>query len=148
MPVVKQRRMEPLDLSAHKPRPGRAELAGVTFLPRSIDKMRGLMPGGVADGYTVEGFTAAMLKKLGISVDAFAASVASAKTDDDVAAFVTEHAVSGGIDAWNALVRNRLVYNGNREEAVAENPWLADHPEITHSLDFLQYREDHGVDND
>jgi hypothetical protein len=140
--------MEPLDLSAQKPRGGRAELAGVTFLPRSIDKMRGLMPGGVADGYTVEGFTAAMLEKLGISVEAFAGAVASAKDDADVATFVTEHAVAGGIDTWNGLVLNRLLYNGNREEAIAENPWLADHREITHSLDFLQYREDHGLDND
>jgi hypothetical protein len=139
--------MELLDLSAHKPRPGRAELAGVTFLPRSIDKVRGLMPGGVADGYTVEGFSEAMLEKSGISVDAFTAAVAAAKTDADVAAFVTEHAVAGGIDTWNGLVLNRLLYNGNREEAIVENPLPADHPEITHSLDFLQYREDHGLDN-
>jgi hypothetical protein len=140
--------MQALDLSQAHPRKARAELAGITFLPRSIDKFRAALPGGVLNGYTIEGFTEAMLEKLGITVDAFQTAVAEAESDDDVVAYVRKHAVAGGAEAWNAAVLNRLVYGGNREEAIAENPWLADHPEITHSLDFLQYREDHGLDDD
>ncbi len=140
--------MEALDLTAKKPRPGRDALAGITFLPRSIDKVRGMMPGGVADGYKVEGFTEHMLEDLGITVDAFVAAVTAAKSDADIAAFVTEHAVTGGVEKWNGFVLNRLVYGGDRAEAISEHPWLAEHPEITHSLDFMQYREDHGLDGD
>jgi hypothetical protein len=40
------------------------------------------------------------------------------------------------------------VYQGNRTEAVAENPWLTERPEIKLSLDFLQYMEDNGLDGD
>jgi Domain of unknown function (DUF5069) len=140
--------MEPLDLSNSHPRKARAELAGITFLPRSIDKFRAALPGGNLAGYSIEGFTGRMLESLGIAPDAFQAAVAAATTDDDVAAFVREHAVPGGADAWNSFVLNREVYGGDRAEAVAEHPWLADHPEIRLSIDFLQYREDNGLDDD
>jgi Domain of unknown function (DUF5069) len=140
--------MEPLDLSKGRPRATRAELAGVTFLPRSIDKFRAALPGGNLAGYSIEGFTCRMLESLGISPDAFQAAVAAAQSDEDVAKYVREHATPGGADAWNSFVLNREVYNGDRAEAIAENPWLAEHPEIRLSLDFLQYQEDNNLDDD
>jgi hypothetical protein len=140
--------MEPLDLTTTRPRKTRDALAGITFLPRSIDKVRASLPGGKLNGYTIEGFTSRMLDNLGITEDAMRDAVVAAKSDDDVAAFVQEHAVAGGADAWNEYVLNRELYLGNRTEAIAENPWLADHPEIVKSLDFLQYIEDNGLDND
>ena len=140
--------MEPLDLTKQKPRKTRDALAGITFLPRSIDKFRAALPGGNLNGYTIEGFTERMLGNLGITVEAMQGVVASAKSDDDVASYVVEHAVDGGAAAWNDYVLNRELYLGNRTEAIAENPWLADHPEIVKSLDFLQYMEDHGLDTD
>jgi hypothetical protein len=140
--------MEPLDLSKQRPRTTRDALAGVTFLPRSIDKFRAALPGGNLAGYTIEGFTTRMLDELGIAPDAMRDVVAHAKSDEDVAAYVQEHSRSGGADAWNNYAHNRELYLGNRTEAIAENPWLAEHPEIVYSLDFLQYMEDHGLDND
>jgi hypothetical protein len=71
-----------------------------------------------------------------------------AKTDEDVASYVLEHAVAGGAETWNAYALNRELYLGNRAEAIAENPWLAEHPEIKLSLDFIQYTEDNGLDDD
>jgi|ERR1700733_13858635 hypothetical protein len=140
--------MEPLDLSQRHPRRTREELAGVVFLPRSIDKFRATLPGGNLSGYSIEGFTGRMLKDLGISPDAFGDVVATAKTDEDVANYVREHAVAGGAEAWNTYALNRELYLGNRVEAIEENPWLAEHPEIKFSLDFLQYMEDNGLDDD
>ena len=139
--------MEPLDLSRDRPRATRAELAGVTFLPRSIDKFRASLAGGNLAGYTIEGFTSRMLKYLGIAPEALKAVVANAQTDEDVAQYVREHSVAGGAEAWNTYVLNRELYQGNRAEAIAENPWLAEHPEIQKSLDFLQYMEDNGLDD-
>jgi Domain of unknown function (DUF5069) len=140
--------MEPLDLSKAHPRATRAELAGVTFLPRSIDKFRAALPGGNLNGYSLEGFTGYMLKNLGISPNDFQAVVRDAQSDDDVAAYVRDHAVAGGADAWNKFILNREVYGGDRAEAIEENPWLADHPELTLAIDFLQYKEDNGLDED
>lgn len=140
--------MDALDLSHAHPRPTRAELGGITFLPRSIDKFRAALPGGELAGYRTDGFTGRMLEHLGIAPEAFQEAVARAGSDEDVLRFVQEHAVPGGAEAWNAAVLNRELYNGDRAEAIAENPWLAEHPEITKSLDFLQYREDNGLDDD
>jgi hypothetical protein len=140
--------MEPLDLSQRHPRPTRAELAGIVFLPRSIDKFRATLPGGNLEGYSVEGFTGRMLESLGIKPDDFRQAVAAAQTDEDVASYVGAHAVAGGAEAWNSYALGRELYLGNRVEAIAENPWLAEHPEITLSLDFLQYMEDNGLDDD
>ena len=69
-------------------------------------------------------------------------------TPEDVATFVRRNAVAGGADVWNTFVLNRQVYNGDRAEAIAENPWLAEHPELTLSIDFLQYQEDNGLDDE
>jgi hypothetical protein len=70
-----------------------------------------------------------MLEHLNIDPELLREIVADAKSDDDVAHYVREH------------------YGGNRAEAIAEHPWLADHPEIVKSLDFLQYMEDNGLDD-
>src|ERR1700761_8035932 len=106
--------MEPLDLSKGHPRPTRAELSGIVFLPRSIDKFRATLPGGNLAGYTIEGFTGRMLESLGIAPGALRDVVAAAKTDEYVASYIREHAVAGGAEAWNAYVLNREVYLGNR----------------------------------
>jgi len=68
---------------------GQAELAGIVFLPRSIDKVRASLPGGHLGPYQIEGFTLTMLASLGISIQEFTESVRTATDDADVAAFVT-----------------------------------------------------------
>ena len=60
-------------------------------------------------------------------------------------AYVRKHAKPGSIEKWNEFVLNRKVYNGDRVEAVAENSWLAGHPEIVYSIDFLDYIDEHGL---
>jgi len=69
--------MRPLDLSIAPPRAPRETLAGVVFLPRTIDKVRATLPGGAIGAYTIPGFSAMMLKTLGIDVDAFTDAVAA-----------------------------------------------------------------------
>lgn len=129
--------MEPLDLRAAPPRSPHAELAGIVFLPRSIDKARAALPGGDLGEYSIEGFTTAMLDKLGIEEAAFLAAVAAAESDAGVAEYVTKNARPGGGDAWNAFVKHREIFNGDRAEAEAEIPWLAGRPDIRLSLDML-----------
>jgi hypothetical protein len=129
--------MEPLDLRTAPPRSPRAELAGIVFLPRSIDKLRATLPGGHIGDYSIDGFTEMMLEELGITVEAIATVVASAATDGDVAAYVTAHAKPGGIAAWNAFALNREIYRGDRAAAEAEIPWLKDRQDIRLTLDLL-----------
>jgi hypothetical protein len=129
--------MKPLNLRIAPPRSPHAELAGIVFLPRSIDKERAALPGGDLGEYSIEGFTTMMLEKLGIEEGAFRASVAAAADDAGVAEYVSKNARPDGADDWNAFVLHREIFNGNRAEAEAEIPWLAEHPEIRRSLDLL-----------
>jgi hypothetical protein len=129
--------MEPLDLRSAPPRSARAELAGIVFLPRSIDKLRASLPGGELGEYNIEGFTELMFEKLGIDVAAVTAVVADAADDGAIGLYVTERAKPGSIAEWNDFALNREIFRGDRAAAIAEFPWLADLPEMTLSLDFL-----------
>jgi Domain of unknown function (DUF5069) len=143
--------VDALDLRKTPPRRPRAELAGVVFLPRSIDKIRATLPGGDLGAYTISGFTATMFDMLGIALEDVTAAVRSAASDDDVAAFVREHARPGGVDAWHTYVFAREPKNGNRAEATAAYPFLAERPDLRLSLDVLEeddrqtFRSEHEV---
>jgi len=130
--------MRPLDLSIAPPRAPRETLAGVVFLPRTIDKVRATLPGGAIGAYTIPGFSAMMLKTLGIDVDAFTDAVAAASTDDDVAAFVRGSASPDGIAEWNGFILARLPRNGDRNAAYEVFPWLRERPDLILALDVLE----------
>ena len=129
--------MECLDLRLAPPRPPRAELAGVIFLPRSIDKVRATLPGGSLGQYTIEGFTTMMLERLGVSLDDFVSAVREASTDEEVAAYVAAHADAKGVAAWREFIAKSEIYGGDRAEAVRDFPYLAERPDIVYSLDLL-----------
>jgi hypothetical protein len=130
--------MEPLDLSKHPPRPPRAELDGIVFLPRSIDKARAYLEGGNRNGYNVPGVTGGMLERFGISNDDFVAAVNAATHDADVVAFVRRHADQAMVEEWNAWVQSREPRgNRNLPEVLEIYPWLKDQPDLTLVLDIL-----------
>jgi|HubBroStandDraft_1064217.scaffolds.fasta_scaffold01724_6 hypothetical protein len=130
--------MEPLDLRTGPPRPPRAALAGIIFLPRSIDKLRATLPGGDIGAYNIPGFTGMMLEKLGIGVEELTDVVRTAATDDDVAAYVTAHAKPGTVEAWNAFILARQTAGGDRDLAISRYPFLADRAEIGLGVDTLE----------
>jgi hypothetical protein len=130
--------MTPLNLTLAPPRSPRAELDGVIFLARSIDKVRATLPGGDPGAYRVAGLTQTMLDVLRIELDAFTRAVGAAAGDDDVVAFVREHAAPGTIGRWNELVARREPREGNRAEALGIYPWLAGRPDMLLVLDVLE----------
>jgi hypothetical protein len=130
--------MEPLDLSKQPPRLPRAELDGIIFLPRSIDKARAYLAGGNRNGYNIPGVTGGMLERFGISNDDFVAAVGAAANDAEVVAFVRRHANQTTLDEWNAWVKDREPRgNRNLPEVLEIYPWLKDRPELTLVLDIL-----------
>ncbi len=130
--------MTPLRLTTQPPRAPRAELAGLIFLPRSIDKVRATLPGGEPGEYRIEGLTQALLDRLGITLDDFTQAVHAATSDDDVAAFVHARATTQACAAWNASVVTREPRGGNRAEALTFYPWLVERPDLTLVLDVLE----------
>jgi hypothetical protein len=78
--------MDPLDLSVTAPRPTRDKIAGVMFLPRTVDKLRAELPGGNLNSYLTDydrGLTSYVLYKLGIELGDLRGVVAAA-IDEDV----------------------------------------------------------------
>jgi len=130
--------MDSLDLLNQAPRAPRAELDGIIFLTRSIDKARAYLPGGNRNDYNIPGITGQMLERFGISHDDFVAAVRAAKSDADVLAFVRRHADQAKIDEWNAWVKDRQP-RGNRDlpEVHEIYPWLKDRPDLSLALDIL-----------
>ena len=133
-----QKSMQSLDLTLAPPRSPRAELNGIVFLPRSIDKARAALPGGNLGEYTIEGFTTMMLEMFGIADGDFIARVQAATTDDEIAAFVLARASAEQIAAWNVLVSQRLPRNGDRAAALEHYLWLGKRPDLILALDVLE----------
>ena len=120
------------------PRAPRAELDGIIFLPRSIDKARAYLDGGNRNGYNIPGVTGGMLERLGISNEDFIAAVGTASNDADVVVFVRRHANQTTVDEWNAFVKAREPRgNRNLPEVLEIYPWLKEQPDPNSSLDIL-----------
>src|SRR5579864_3254546 len=101
--------MKPLDLTKQPPRSPRAMLNGLTMLPRTIDKMRALLPGGNIGNYRIAGFSKRMLDAIGLEEDALRAVVARATSDNEVAACVRERADVSKYEEWNQYLLNRSI---------------------------------------
>lgn len=130
--------MEPIDLSKQPPRSPRAELDGIVFLARSIDKARAYLPGGNRNGYNLPGITGQMLERFGISHDDFVTTVGAAAAEADVVAFVRRHASQATIDEWNAWIKGREPRgNCDLPEVQEIYPWLKERPDLRIALDIL-----------
>ena len=133
--------MEALDLTKAPPRSPRQELDGLVNLPRSIDKMRGRLPGGNPGVYNITGFTLIMLEAIGVTEDQFREAVAQAKTDDDVAAWRRAHADTGKYAAFNERMLNRRVADvkARDPEGFAKRyPISETRPDIELMIDMLE----------
>jgi len=84
--------MEPLDLTKQPPRGPREQLDGLLLMPRTIDKLRAMLPGGKPGEYKIPGFSARMLEKIGVKEDELLEAVRHASSDDDVAVWLRAHA--------------------------------------------------------
>jgi hypothetical protein len=130
--------MEPLDLRVAPPSRPRAELAGIVFLPRSIDKVRATLPGGHLGAYTIPGFTSMMLDALDVSLADFTESVRTAACDEDVAAFIIARTSPAVIEKWNAEAKAREPAGGDRAVALERYPWLPERPDLIAAVDVLE----------
>jgi hypothetical protein len=97
-------RMTPLDLSKQPPRGPRETLLGFYFLPRTIDKLRAELPGGNLGAYVNHdtGFSAYVVRRLGLQMDEFRDAVAKAHDESDVTAWLSERLDPEAAPALNA----------------------------------------------
>jgi hypothetical protein len=119
------------DLREHPPRPARAQLAGLYFLPRTIDKARAKIQGTLGLYKITPGISGYVFEALGITEDEFVEAVRRARNDDDVVAWVEEHADMRKVPELNdMLINRRLRDEDHRATFLAAYPILVEQPEL------------------
>lgn len=92
-----------MDLTKQAPRSPYDTVGGITFLPRTIDKMRAHIAGTVGEYRANTGFSTQLFDLFGVSADEFEQIVRENDTDEGVlAALQARKSLSQQeIDAWN-----------------------------------------------
>jgi uncharacterized protein DUF5069 len=129
--------MTALDLTQEPPRSGHDRLAGIAFLPRTIDKVRAGLQGGNCGAYRIPGLSERMFNTLGIDAERFAETVCFAKSEEEVGSWVRAQTTEERIAAWNALMPFRIRDAEHRADLTTRYPILADRPDIDSIIDML-----------
>lgn len=134
--------MSPLDLRNAPPRSSRATLLGFYLLPRTIDKLRAELPGGHLGPYLNHdaGFSAFVVKRLGLEMDAFREAVARADDEAAVTAWLAERIDPTLAPALNAKIETFVVSRMSPEDQVLvreRHPVMASRPELSRIIDIL-----------
>jgi len=140
--------MTPLDLSTQPPRAARETVLGFYLLPRTIDKLRAELPGGNMGDYLNHdtGFSAFVVRRLGLNMDEFRAAVAEAENETEVVAWLAARIDPSSAPAMNAKLESFVVDRmtpGDQELVRLRHPVLVVHPELTKILDILDADDRH-----
>jgi Domain of unknown function (DUF5069) len=138
--------MTPLDLTQRPPRSPRAELDGIAFLPRAIDKCRAELPGGNLGSYInldpeIVTWSSLFYRRMGITHDEFLAVVAAADSEDEIAAWLRERIDEAKLTKWHSqLLGTRLcdIPEALQGRVRERHPVAAAMPETTLMIDIFE----------
>lgn len=134
--------MTPLDLRTHRPRGVREPLLGYYFLARTIDKLRAELPGGNIGPFLNHdtGFSAYVVRRLGLDMNEFRAAVAAAPDEAAVVEWLKERIDPAGAEALNAKLETFVfdrMSDADKALVRERHPIMASRPELTKLLDVL-----------
>jgi hypothetical protein len=140
--------MTPLDLRTAPPRSVRATILGFYFLPRTIDKLRAELPGGNLGSFMNHdiGFSAYVVRRLGLDMDELRDVVAQAPEEDAVIAWLAARIDPAAAPALNAKLETFIVERMSEEDQVLmreRHPVMAIRPELAAILDILEADDKH-----
>ena len=136
--------MEPLDLRKGAPRSPYAELDGLMVMPRTVDKLRGRLPGGDPGPYfingRIKGISGYLLDRLGIAEDALFEAIRITETEDDLARWLRERTDASQYAAINQTLRRIRPKHAESEQVFREEyaETLALHPELEFIADIIE----------
>jgi len=135
--------MQALDLRTQPPRSGYVELDGLMVMPRTIDKLRAMLPGGNPGVYfingRIKGISGYLLDRLGIAETDLLEAVARAQNEDEVAAWIRERTDASQYPQINATLR-RIRPKHSQDEAYFREEYaetLREHPELEFVIDIV-----------
>jgi len=135
--------MTPLDLRQRPPRGARVTMLGFYLLPRTIDKLRAELPGGDLGAYMNHdtGFSAYVVRKLGLDMDEFRNAVGAARDEAAIEAWLAARVDATSAPALNAKLETIVVERmtpENQRLVHERHPVLATRPELSKILDVLE----------
>jgi len=129
--------MTALDLRSAPPRPPREALLGVAFLPRTIDKLRALLPDGDIGMYQIAGFSQRLFEMFGTDEARALAAVRDAADDLTAARAIVGDASAEQITTLNATLESIEPFVMFPERAPAVFPFAVDRPDPRYALDMI-----------
>ncbi len=130
-----------MDLTQGPPRSPRDELGGITFLPRTIDKMRAHLAGTLGEYKAKVGYSERLFAFLDVTADEFEAVVAANADDAGVLAALMERAPRSAaeIEAFNGQARSYPQDEASRQrhQMLLEEAGYGHRTDITTMFDRL-----------
>lgn len=135
--------MTPLDLRRAPPRTPRSMLLGFYFLARTVDKLRAELPGGYMGHYLNHdtGFSAFVVKRLGLDMNELRAAVARADDEAELTAWLAARIDPANAPTLNAKLETFVVERMSAEDQElvrARHPVMAQRPDLAKILDILE----------
>lgn len=127
------------DLRVHPPRNPREQLAGLVFVPRTLDKVRAKLQGTLGFYKVGPGMSIRLFEWLGITEDEFTRAVRDATSGDDIAEFLRTHCDTTTFPEIN----QRLIERGIRDdeqfaEVLPRYPVLREYPQLRNWFEILE----------
>ncbi|HTW86210.1 MAG TPA: DUF5069 domain-containing protein [Candidatus Sulfotelmatobacter sp.] len=138
--------MGPLDLTKQKPRGPREMLAGLVFMPRTVDKLRAEQPGGDMGAYLnrPDGLSAYMCKKVGLDMDDLRAQVARAQDEAELEVWLQGRLDPVAVAEVNSKMPQLGIHKLNDENVARVkhyHPILNERPDLVYFFDIFEADE-------
>ena len=135
--------MTPLDLRKQPPRGPRETLLGFYLLPRTVDKLRAELPGGNPGAYLNHdtGFSAYVVRRLGLDMNEFRQAVAEAADDAAIAQWLATRVDAAAAPALNAKLDTFVAERMSPDDQVLvrqRHPVMQVRPDLSKILDILE----------
>ncbi|HTW84370.1 MAG TPA: DUF5069 domain-containing protein [Candidatus Sulfotelmatobacter sp.] len=127
------------DLRTHPPRSPRAELGGLLFLPRTIDKVRAKLQGTLGYYKVAPGISGYLFEWLGITEDEFTAAVRDASSDEEVLAWLVARVDVTRFTEINERLRVRAIRDDEHfAQVLPRYPVLNEYPQLRNWFEIFE----------
>ncbi|GAC1652029.1 MAG: hypothetical protein NVS9B12_00970 [Vulcanimicrobiaceae bacterium] len=133
--------MLPLDLTKAPPRSPWEKLDGLVLMPRSLDKLRAQLPGGAPGGYLTHlGVTKVLFAIVRVEEASLLGAVAAANDENEVAAWLRQHADTERYEKANRLLTGLTVDDVPTDLAdTFESFYAGRDPSVRNLFDLLEW---------
>ena len=127
------------DLRVHPPRSAREQLAGLVFLPRTIDKVRAKLQGTLGIYKVTPGLSGYLFEWLGLTEDGFTAAVREATSDTDIAEYLRTHCNTTTFGEINRRLTERSIRDDDHfNEVLPRYPVLRAYPQLRNWFEIFE----------